>query len=213
MSRTIDRLLEHIARSPYLLPQEKLILIARIDPEPSCEEIMQARTVLETVGPPPASGIEPVAIDHWYLERQIRFSEQAFGPGFRRKGVIDHIRKELIEIEDTPENDLSEWIDVIILALDGAWRTGASPADILQAVHDKLKVNEGREWPDWRTASADEAIEHVKDPLDNRNTSYVGFDGARDDHTFTVEVGGQIFTAAQWDAVQTYMKGTSESRL
>src|SRR5690606_4673333 len=34
-----------------------------------------------------------------HLARQREFSERAFGPGPRTKGVIDHIRKELAEIE------------------------------------------------------------------------------------------------------------------
>ncbi|HHJ1578118.1 dATP/dGTP pyrophosphohydrolase domain-containing protein [Pseudomonas aeruginosa] len=62
-----------------------------------------------------------------HLERQRRFSERTFGPGSRAAGVVDHIRKELREIEEAP-GDLAEWIDVVILALDGAWRTGATPA-------------------------------------------------------------------------------------
>ncbi len=37
-----------------------------------------------------------------HLERQRRFSERTFGPGSRAAGVIDHIRKELREIEEAP---------------------------------------------------------------------------------------------------------------
>ncbi|WP_368735417.1 dATP/dGTP pyrophosphohydrolase domain-containing protein, partial [Metapseudomonas otitidis] len=51
-----------------------------------------------------------------HLQRQREFSERTFGPGSRAKGVVDHIRKELKEIEASP-GDLSEWIDVVILAL------------------------------------------------------------------------------------------------
>jgi len=65
-----------------------------------------------------------------HLERQSEWSEKIFGPGDRTKGIVDHIRKELIEVEAKP-NDLSEWMDIVILALDGAWRQGASPDDII----------------------------------------------------------------------------------
>lgn len=95
-----------------------------------------------------------------HLHRQLQWSRQTFGPGPRTKGVIDHIRKELCEIEAAPD-DLSEWIDVVILALDGAWRSGATPAQIIDALVAKQTKNEGRSWPDWRTVSPDTAIEHI----------------------------------------------------
>ncbi|MDP5705941.1 dATP/dGTP pyrophosphohydrolase domain-containing protein [Pseudomonas aeruginosa] len=94
-----------------------------------------------------------------HLERQRRFSERTFGPGSRAAGVVDHIRKELREIEEAP-GDLAEWIDVVILALDGAWRTGATPAQIIEALVAKQTKNEARTWPDWRTVPVDKAIEH-----------------------------------------------------
>jgi hypothetical protein len=94
-----------------------------------------------------------------HLRRQREWSEKTFGPGPRAKGVVDHIRKELTEIEAAPE-DLSEWIDVVILALDGAWRSGATPGQIINALLDKQDRNEQRKWPDWRTMPPDKAIEH-----------------------------------------------------
>ncbi len=108
-----------------------------------------------------------------HLERQRRFSERTFGPGSRAAGVIDHIRKELREIEEAP-GDLAEWIDVVILALDGAWRTGATPAQIIDALVAKQTRNEARTWPDWRSAPADRAIEHDRadEPVDD-NTYFV----------------------------------------
>lgn len=96
---------------------------------------------------------------HEHLARQAKFSLATFGPGARSKGVVDHIRKELCEIEADP-SDLKEWVDVIILALDGAWRTGATPQQIIDAIVAKQDKNEGRVWPDWRTADPDKAIEH-----------------------------------------------------
>lgn len=96
-----------------------------------------------------------------HLERQSEWSEKIFGPGDRTKGIVDHIRKELIEVEAKP-NDLSEWMDIVILALDGAWRQGASPDDIINALVAKQTKNENREWPDWRTQPLDKAVEHVK---------------------------------------------------
>ncbi len=95
-----------------------------------------------------------------HLHRQRAFSRIAFGPGARTAGIIDHIRRELIEVEGSP-NDLEEWVDVILLALDGAWRAGHEPHEIAEALANKQIKNENREWPDWRTAEPGKAIEHV----------------------------------------------------
>ncbi len=98
-------------------------------------------------------------IDH--LARQIAFSVHAFGPGERQQGVVDHIRKELAEIEEAP-HDLEEWIDVVLLALDGAWRAGFTASEVVIALESKLSKNESRTWPDWRTADRTKAIEHER---------------------------------------------------
>jgi hypothetical protein len=98
-----------------------------------------------------------------HMQRHIEFSERTFGPGDRTSGVVDHIRKELVEIEDAKavgEPTLPEWVDVILLGLDGAWRSGASPEEIIEALQMKQTKNEGRRWPDWRTADTGKAIEH-----------------------------------------------------
>lgn len=107
-------------------------------------------------------GTQPIASDLLaHLRRQREFSERTFGPGARTKGVLDHIRRELVEIEGKP-HDVYEWIDVVLLALDGAWRAGHSPEDIVLALAVKQERNERRTWPDWRTQPADKAIEHVR---------------------------------------------------
>lgn len=106
----------------------------------------------------PQVGEGAFSLNAAHIERQRDWSAKTFGPGFRR-GTIDHIRKELEEIEADPL-DLTEWVDVIILALDGAWRAGHAPQQILDAIQQKQTKNEGRTWPDWRTQPLDQAIEH-----------------------------------------------------
>lgn len=96
-----------------------------------------------------------------HLHRQMAFSLKNFGPGNRTQGVIDHIRKELLEIEAAP-HDLEEWVDVVLLALDGAWRSGHTPEQIAAGIEAKLTKNEGRSYPDWRTADPNKAIEHIR---------------------------------------------------
>lgn len=102
---------------------------------------------------------------------QIRLSKDAFGPGPRTKGLQEHVRKELREIDEDPY-DAMEWIDVAILGMDGAWRAVRERAPwmtdeeiaehVEAALMHKIDVNKEREWPDWRTKGQDEPIEHKK---------------------------------------------------
>lgn len=97
-----------------------------------------------------------------HLERQREFSLRTFGPGPRTEGVIHHIRKELSEIAQNPK-DLFEWVDVILLGLDGAWRAGFTSLAIAAAIAAKQAKNEQRKWPDWRTVDPNKTIGHIKD--------------------------------------------------
>ena len=121
------------------------------------------------VGPEPP--VLPDLVEH--LTRQRDFSERTFGPGNRTAGVVDHIRKELREIESQP-NGLSEWIDVVILGFDGAWRAGHEPEQIAAALVAKQRKNEARQWPDWRTADPNKAIEHNRPALTGEPASLIG---------------------------------------
>lgn len=107
---------------------------------------------------PPAATFDLIA----HLHRQREFSERTFGPGERTAGVTDHIEKEVREVRQKP-HDLSEWIDLVLLSLDGAWRHGFTPEQIAAALDAKQTKNEARSWPDWRTAPTDKAIEHVRE--------------------------------------------------
>lgn len=89
------------------------------------------------------------------------FAEKTFGPGLRTKGLVDHISKELKEIESDP-TDADEWIDVLILTMSGLLRLGLSPQEIVFKYGEKVAKNMRRDWPDWRTADPDKAIEHVR---------------------------------------------------
>ena len=108
-----------------------------------------------------------------HLIRQMAFSHATFGPGTRTAGVTDHIRKELVEVA-AANGDSAEWVDVVILALDGltrqlAYCNGADRRDPQEVAETACRMivgkqsrNEARQWPDWRTAPKDRAIEHVK---------------------------------------------------
>lgn len=92
--------------------------------------------------------------------RQFEWSLNTFGGDYRTAGLIAHLRKELLEIEADP-TDAVEWIDVALLALDGAWRcqkiTGARVAQLMV---EKMAKNRARKWS---VAKGDEPSEHVRD--------------------------------------------------
>lgn len=81
-----------------------------------------------------------------FLLTQIIWSKKTFGEEKRTKGIIKHIKKELKEIELNP-TDLLEWIDVIILAMDGYWRHGGKPGLLLELLEKKQKINFSRDYP------------------------------------------------------------------
>ena len=64
---------------------------------------------------------------------------------------IEHLRDEIDEIEEFPEN-IEEWADVIILYMNAAYLSGHSMDEILIAVHKKFEKNKNRSWgePDER---------------------------------------------------------------
>jgi hypothetical protein len=95
-----------------------------------------------------------------YLEVQILWSNKTFGKGKRTEGICQHIEKELKEIRSSP-TDLTEWIDVVILALDGAWRAGFSPFEICRELVKKQNINIERKWPP--IGPEDIVNEHIKD--------------------------------------------------
>lgn len=102
-----------------------------------------------------------------FFDSKAMWSRQTFGPGDRYKGVIKHIRKELEEIEEKPD-DLEEWVDVVLLAMDGAWRSaGADGLDFVQMMTYKDQKNRQRSWPDWRTLERDAVSEHIKQAVDD----------------------------------------------
>lgn len=78
-----------------------------------------------------------------YIRRHIKWSRATFGRGKFTIRLVRHIRKELLEIEAAP-TDLEEWIDVLILGLDGAWRAGYTAEEIAAMLEAKLKKNQSR---------------------------------------------------------------------
>jgi hypothetical protein len=94
-----------------------------------------------------------------YIQRYINWSAEAFGWGAKTEGICKHIEKEVNEIREAPK-DLMEWIDVIILGIDGAWRAGNSADSIWEALKAKQRINQGRKWP--TNIPNNEPIEHIR---------------------------------------------------
>lgn len=84
-----------------------------------------------------------------YVNRHFSWSFRTFGPSANTESICTHIEHELEEIRKNPK-DLEEWIDVIILGLDGALRCqgiGKVVADdIRDALECKLNKNKARTW-------------------------------------------------------------------
>ncbi len=79
------------------------------------------------------------------IRRQKEFSSKAFGEDYAQDKVLNHIKSEVEEVAKNPMN-ADEWTDIFLLALDGLWRTGRSPAVIAYGIDEKLTINENRDW-------------------------------------------------------------------
>lgn len=100
-----------------------------------------------------------------HLHSQKSWSGRTFGHTYqvnRLEGILKHIEQEVEEVREDLYS-LEEWIDLVTLSLDGAWRTGATNVEVAHALRDKLLKNKSREWPDWRTIKGDEPSNHIKD--------------------------------------------------
>jgi hypothetical protein len=104
-----------------------------------------------------------------YLFDHILWSGITFGEGPRTEGLLKHIAKECLEVHQAIPDNLEEWVDIIILAIDGATRSvyKDDPLKAAQTVawylRRKLEKNEKRKWPPLGQKSQDEPIEHIKE--------------------------------------------------
>ena len=100
-----------------------------------------------------------------FIAKQMAFSHKNFGGGRQTKRIIDHIKKELKEVEDDPDS-LEECCDGILLSLDLAWRAGHTPIEIEMALERKLKKNIARKWS---KPTKNFAVEHIRDGLEKND--------------------------------------------
>ncbi len=119
-------------------------------------------TVIATDGKTEGSEQPAAVIDAGWIASFIEWNFATFGPGRRTEGTVDHIRKELVEIEADPA-DPKEWADIILLAINGLARLGLTPDEIIQTIVAKQLRNTKRTWPSWQTADPKKAVEHIRE--------------------------------------------------
>lgn len=96
-----------------------------------------------------------------FIDQKYAWSRKTFGPGDRHRGIVDHIAKELQEVLKDPK-DLEEWVDIILLAIDGACRAGYDGKDITVGILSKHLKNCTRQWPPLGEQNPDKAAEHLR---------------------------------------------------
>ncbi len=100
-----------------------------------------------------------------FWDAQSEWSRETFGPDDVRGpiGPLKHLAKEAAEAQKEP-TDLKEYVDCLFLTCDATRRAGFTCKELLTAAFAKLEENKLRQWPDWRLAPQNEAIEHVREP-------------------------------------------------
>lgn len=95
-------------------------------------------------------GIALTDLADWHAD----WSQATFGSDHERgpQGAFRHLAKEAIEAleawESTSRAEVrSELADCLLLLLDASRRAGMSPASLVQAGLEKLKINKARTWP------------------------------------------------------------------
>lgn len=58
-----------------------------------------------------------------FIDEFIAWARGTFGEGDHTASLLAHVKEELAEVEERP-GALEEYIDIIILGMDGAWRAG-----------------------------------------------------------------------------------------
>lgn len=92
------------------------------------------------------------------LRAQREWSTAVAGAEFPVEQIVKHLRRELVEIEAEPHR-LEEWIDGMLLLMDGYWRNGGQPEHLMRDLMAKQSVNRARKWA--RTAEG--TMEHVRE--------------------------------------------------
>lgn len=83
------------------------------------------------------------------LQEQRQFSVSAFGPEPRLAGVLDHLKKELAEVQEAT-GDVTEWADCFLLCVDGSMRAGGDPSHIDAYMSHGVMPEESKGQDGWK---------------------------------------------------------------
>lgn len=150
VTSAIDRLQKEI--------DAKLEAFHRLSPaEKEAVLRMQAESLVSEYKPGERQGIYEQPDDlASYVRDHRAWSEKTFLTT-TATGITKHIEKECVEVRKWP-TDLEEWIDIMILAVDGYWRHGGLPEELLPRLRAKQRKNIGRKWVS--TGNPDDPVEH-----------------------------------------------------
>jgi hypothetical protein len=98
------------------------------------------------------------SIDQAIIARQHEWSQRTFGTHTDTEGNCKHIESEIAEARANPA-DVFEWVDIAMLAIDGALRNGHSPKAICTAYREKVEINIIRKWGEKIDG---QPVEHVR---------------------------------------------------
>ena len=95
--------------------------------------------------------------------RHANWSRKTFGPDSERGaiGPLNHLEKEIKEVQEAP-GDIYEYVDCLLLVMDASRRAGFDQKQLIHAAYQKLEENKNRSWPDWKTSSLDNPMEHIR---------------------------------------------------
>jgi hypothetical protein len=102
----------------------------------------------------------PDFVELW--REQEAFSEATF-PGITPLAVARHLRSEADELIASPTDRL-EWVDALLLSIDGARRAGMTCDELLALAFRKIEINRQRQWP--AVVDVNESVEHIRNPED-----------------------------------------------
>lgn len=90
------------------------------------------------------------------------WSLSVFGPDYTYGELLAHIRKEVAEVAANP-NDTTEWIDIILLAMDGYWRANDRTSRAQNLMRDLAAKVEENKYRQWERSAPGEPMEHKRE--------------------------------------------------
>ncbi len=101
------------------------------------------------------------------LSRVVRWGRETHGEGDKQERLLNHIALEIEEVRES-EGSPTEWVDLVILALDGLTRSYGDVTPLIAAtkaaeeIERKWDKNTTRDWPDPKKHPDDKPMEHIR---------------------------------------------------